>query len=293
MFEVAIRDDDTNHFTTPAQLEHAYGDLWGEVPISLAVVPEHGCTRTPAVPQQHWTGTERFPIAANEELVEFLNEGVDAGRVSIMQHGYDHVRTAAGPEFVAAGDFDDRVRRGRATLEALFDVPVDIVVPPNNAFSAAGLQEVKAAGMATFYYPTPFGRRPSPAALRAVMRDLRFKRAHSRGGTRGFLADAVAFWLRGDRTVPMPIRPWSYTVDGAPEFTAISLTGDRPVTPILRNIELAAVAGGKLCLAVHYHSFTDPAFRAKVEAVIEHAAAHGATFVHAHRLFEPEARGTP
>ena len=134
MFEVAIRDDDTNHFTTPAELEHAYGDIWDEVPVSLAVVPAHGCTRTPAIPSQHWTGAERFPIAANDELVGFLRRQLAADRVSIMQHGYDHVRTPSGPEFAAAGDFGDRVRRGRAALEALFGVSVDIFVPPNNTF---------------------------------------------------------------------------------------------------------------------------------------------------------------
>jgi len=35
----AIRDDDTSFFTRPEELEAVYRSLWGQIPISLAVVP--------------------------------------------------------------------------------------------------------------------------------------------------------------------------------------------------------------------------------------------------------------
>src|SRR5262245_59566030 len=95
----AIRDDDTSFFTAPEQLERVYGDIWDDVPVSLATVPFHASTRSGPVPQEHWEGDREFPISDNEALVPFLADQTQRNRVSLLLHGYNHKNYPGGFEF--------------------------------------------------------------------------------------------------------------------------------------------------------------------------------------------------
>lgn len=255
MFEFAIRDDDPNYFTDPDELEQAYGALPDSIPISYALVPYHGCTKTPAIPREYWDGNEEFPIGDNEALVAYLNEGLDDGVLSVMQHGYNHVRYPDGPEFVAGDNLRGRVQSGRDYLEELFEVEIDVFVPPNNSFSRAGLDAIKAEGLKTCYYPTPRDRPISPEILNIVLRDIYFKYRNKEVGVIDFLREANRFWRQSDRSVFMPVRPWPYNIRGADEFNCVSMTRDTPVEQIKRQMEIADRYNGKFCLAIHYHDF--------------------------------------
>jgi hypothetical protein len=113
MFKFAIRDDDPNYFTSPSELETAYSDLPDHIPISYAVVPFHGCTQTPAIPEDKWEGTEEYPLADNTELVSYLKEGLSDGSHSVMLHGYNHVKYPSGSEFVAGDNLENRIKKAR------------------------------------------------------------------------------------------------------------------------------------------------------------------------------------
>ena len=75
-----IRDDDTSYFTSPDDLENAYGEItrWG--PVSLAVVPFHCAGTSKAVPEKFRGRWSVHPLHENTDLVHYLRDGVVAGR---------------------------------------------------------------------------------------------------------------------------------------------------------------------------------------------------------------------
>lgn len=289
MFEFVIRDDDPNYFTDPTELESAYAGLPDNVPVSYAVVPFHGCTRSPAIPEEHWSGDTEYPLADNENLVNYLRDGLVSGDLDVMLHGYNHIRYENGPEFVAGDELSSRLRRGREYLESLLDTDISVFVPPNNSFSRRGLDAVKDAEMATFYYPTPLDRPVTPSAIWATTRDLTFKYRHKSTGPVSFLRDADRFWRQRDRSVFMPVRPRPYTIRGAPEVTSVSLTvnnDDVHIARIKRQMDLADRYDGVFCLAVHYHAFRNNAFVERFYELIEYARENlNPKFVTATELF--------
>lgn len=287
MFEFAIRDDDLCYFTDPAELREAYDALPVAVPVSFAVVPFQGCTEMPSVPSNRRSGDAEFPVGDNEAVVDYLRDALADGSAAVMQHGYNHVYYEDGPEFVAGDDLDDRLRRGRDHLEATFHTEVDTFVPPSNQLSVAGLRAVKDAGMRTLYYPTPVGRPKTFEVVGLTVRDLLFKYRHKETGPLGFLRDADRFWRREDRSVFMPVMPWTYELGGVPEFSCVSMSRQTRGEPVKRQLDIADRLDGKCCLAVHYHSFRDEGFRERFYDVIEYARRElDPEFVTVDRLFE-------
>lgn len=288
-FQFVIRDDDPSYFTDPSELKSAYSDLPDDIPVSYAVVPFHGCTRSPAIPEKYWSGDAEYPLAENEELVTYLRDGLASGELDVMLHGYNHVYYDGGPEFAAGDDLRGRLHRGREYLETLLNTEITVFAPPNNSFSRAGLDAVKSAGMATFYYPTPFDRPRTPEVAFVTSQDLWFKYRHKTGGVTSFLTDAHRFWWRGEHDVFMPVRPFPYKIRGAPEITSVSLTrtdGEPHVERIKQQMELADRYDGVFCLAVHYHAFSDDSFRRGFYDLISHARDYlNPEFVRAGQLF--------
>ncbi|MBZ0169678.1 hypothetical protein MELA_01139 [Candidatus Methylomirabilis lanthanidiphila] len=137
-----IRDDDTNFFTTPEELLTVYGRIWDQCPVSLSVVPFHACTPSKGIPRQYWHGDHTFPVGDNKDLIVFLKQMIQAGRVCITMHGYHHKDEEDGPEFVAGRDLSSKVIKGKRYLEQLFGTPIQVFVPPHNALSFEGWKAV-------------------------------------------------------------------------------------------------------------------------------------------------------
>src|SRR3989344_5257986 len=95
----AIRDDDTNFFTKPKELEHIFNRIWNRCPISLAVVPFHSCTKTNQIPKKYWSGNKLFPIDKNNQLIKFLKQKIKEEKIDILLHGYNHKIETNGFEF--------------------------------------------------------------------------------------------------------------------------------------------------------------------------------------------------
>ena len=66
-----IRDDDTSFFTSPEELEAAYGEAAQYGPISLAVVPFHRAGPSKAVPEKFRGRWTVHPLHENRELVDY------------------------------------------------------------------------------------------------------------------------------------------------------------------------------------------------------------------------------
>ena len=143
----AIRDDDTNYFTKPQDLIENYSKVWDLCPVSLSVVPFHGCTKSRAIPLKYWSGQRNFPIGENTELVEFLRSKIKENKISIMLHGYSHKDNPDGYEFVTGNNLFNKVKEGKRYLENLFDIEIRTFVPPHNALSKQGLKAVVENGL--------------------------------------------------------------------------------------------------------------------------------------------------
>ncbi|MFN0071863.1 MAG: DUF2334 domain-containing protein [Chloroflexota bacterium] len=266
----AIRDDDTSYFTMPEQLESVYGDIWDEVPVSLAVVPFHASTRSGGVPPEHWEGDREFPTADNVQLVNFINGQLGKGRVSILLHGYNHKNYPGGFEFQVGDGLRNRLEKGRAEIKRVFGVNVTTFVPPHNALSRRGLSAVDHAGLnvlGSFLSFSPWQRPWDITTPRNYFKVWRYRRRTGRG--------------RHDRMVyPVPLRYRNHA-----ELGCHGLIPSTSLDALIRGFEEARALGGDFCLATHYWEF-DSAMSDTLRRLLEHAREARVTFVPADSLFE-------
>jgi hypothetical protein len=266
----AIRDDDTSFFTEPELLERVYGDLWDEVPISLAVVPFHASTKSGAVPREHWEGDREFPTADNAALVTFLSEQIQQGRVSVLLHGYNHKNYPGGFEFQVGEHLADRIAKGRLELERLFNVQVQTFVPPHNALSRRGLEAVDRAGLnvlGSFLSFSPTQRPWDWTTPGNYLKVWQYRRRTGRG--------------RHDRMVyPAPLRYAHHA-----ELGCHGLIPGTTLESLIGEFEEARGAGGDFCLATHYWEI-DVAMADTLRRLVDHARQAGVTFVNADALFD-------
>ena len=142
MIKFMIRDDDTCFFTKPEDIESIYGRFWDKIPVSLSIVPFHGCTRSGVLPEKYWQGEELFPLEKNLELVSFLKEKIKNNRISAMLHGYNHKNSDLGYEFQVPIDLTDKVKEGKQYLESILGTSITTFVPPHNSLSRKGYLSV-------------------------------------------------------------------------------------------------------------------------------------------------------
>ena len=268
--KVAIRDDDTSFFTTPDALTAVYGDVWDRAPVCLAVVPFAIGYEQPGIPREHWHSDEMFPLQRNAALVTFLRELVRSGRATIALHGSTHQDYPDGYEFEAAPDPEERVRRGRAYLEALLDCRISLFVPPHNALSKRGLAAVSAAGMnilGSFLSFRPSMRPWEAQTLPNWWAIHRYRRATGR--TR-----------RDPLVYPRVLRYARHA-----EFGCHSLVPGTGADALERGMREAQRAGGDFCLATHYWEI-DGALKQVMRAFLDFAARQPhVRFVAAEELF--------
>ena len=141
----AIRDDDTNFFTKPKELEHIFNRIWNRCPISLAVVPFHSCTKTNQIPKKYWSGNKLFPIDKNNQLIKFLKQKIKEEKIDILLHGYNHKIETNGFEFELIKEPYNKIMEGKNYLEELFDVKISVFVPPNNSISSKSVKALRKA----------------------------------------------------------------------------------------------------------------------------------------------------
>jgi predicted deacetylase len=269
--KVALRDDDTCYFTSPAELEHVYGDVWQRIPVCLATVPFAVGYPRAGIPESEWHSGRRFPLAENADLVAWLRARIAERRVTVALHGYTHEDFANGFEFQAAPDLDRRVVEGRTYLERVLGTPVRVFVPPHNALSKRGIAAVSRAGLnilGSFLSFRP-SNRPWDGRTFANWRSIhRFRRTTNRLKT-----DALVY--------PHPLRYRNHA-----EFGCHGLIPSTTFEQLAAALDEARRFGGNFCLATHYWE-VDAALKNILLRFLDHAASlPDVRFVAAEELFE-------
>jgi len=153
MVKVAIRDDDTNYFTDVESFYKAYKGL-ETIPISVGVVPwvsgyNGDCPESSGIDSGCY-----YDVADNRDLVAFLSNGINAGRIEVLLHGVTHEyhfnngRKIAEMEWrELQGALPSKLLAARQHLERLTNSSVRWFVPPSNIIHKNGLKAVVSAGM--------------------------------------------------------------------------------------------------------------------------------------------------
>jgi hypothetical protein len=246
--EFCIRDDDTSLFTSPEQLDTAYGEITERGPVSLAVVPFHRAGTSKAVPEAYRGRWTVHPLHKNEPLVRYLRDAVVKKRFEIMLHGYHHDEPDGQPEFARAGDLTERVDRGRKYLEDLLGGAVRVFVPPRNTIGREGLRAVERAGL---HLGGTAGLRSGwpVASVKSWQLWLKLRRWSRQGGL------GV---------------PWILDLGGHREIPGNSVT---PAASLKENCAVfhnASRLGGVFCAATHYWELNAPSQRAGDPPVGQH-----------------------
>lgn len=268
---VALRDDDTCYFTSPAELEHVYDDVWQRIPVCLATVP---CTvgyPRAGIPESEWHSGRRFPLERNPELVAWLRRAIAQRRVTIALHGYTHEDYPGGSEFQAAPDLEQRVSDGRAYLERLLETRIRVFVPPHNALSKRGLAAVSTAGLdllGSFLSFRPVNRPWDSRTLSNWWRVQRYRRATHRDRAASFVYPHTLRYRRHR------------------EFGCHGLVPATTLEQLIAGFDEARRMGGDFCLATHYWEVDAKLKRIMMQFLDYAERIAGVQFVAAEELFD-------
>lgn len=234
--QFCIRDDDTSFFTTPEQLEEAYGAVSRFGPVSLAVVPFHRAGTSKGVPEAYRGRWTVHPLDENRALVDYLRQGIAAGRYEAMLHGYYHDEPDGHWEFQHGTDLARRVLDGRNYLEDLLGTRIRVFVPPRNAIGPAGLEALAREGL---HLGGVAGVRAGwPRwSIRTWRLWLQLRRWKSSGGA----------------GVPWVLDLGDHREIAGNAVTPVSLTDVNEA-----SFDAALAVGGVFCAATHYWELTAP-----------------------------------
>ncbi len=265
----AIRDDDTSFFTRPEELDGVYGDYWGRIPISLAVVPfsvpEHrGHSFNPAYP-----GDVSVALEENQALVDWLREKVRLGHIEVMLHGYSHQYKQIGGHWVGeygwkpAPQLAEETLRGKAYLETLLNTQIRVFVPPSNRISREGWEAVRQAGL----------------NLSGIM---------GRWGDRPWSAEYFSAWLKrwGWRLKKGDAYPYPLSLGGIQELRGHALTPVADLSALSAQVGECARIQAPFVVATHYWEFPDhPAMKATLDQMVATAQEKGMRLVSVSHCF--------
>ena len=136
---IAFRDDDTSFFSKPEEIREAYDFLNEDEPVSLSIVP-YTVTRHKDDIFPYGEGIEEgyYDIACNKELVEFLKENIEKGKIDILLHGYSHEYSKVNGTWTSEMKWKkyprikEELKNGKEHLETLLNGKISVFVAPNN-----------------------------------------------------------------------------------------------------------------------------------------------------------------
>jgi len=243
-----IRDDDTSFFTSPDELERAYGEITKHGPVSLAIVPFCRAGTSRWVPEEYRGQWSVRPLGENKALVEYLRKRIADGRYEAMLHGYHHDEPGIRREFVGGSDLSHKVRDGKRYLEELLHTTIRVFVPPHNAIGRQGLQAIVGEGLHLGGVAGVRGGWP-PLSLATWTAWLRLRRWRASSGA-GI--------------------PWVLDLGDHREIAGNAVT---PSSSLRRNeaaFEKALTLGGVFCVATHYWEHDAPSYHPDSQTVGQH-----------------------
>jgi hypothetical protein len=142
-----VRDDDTSYFTSPDELEKAYGEVTKHGPVSLAIIPFCRAGKSRGIPAEYRERWSIHPLHENKALVRYLRQGIADGRFEAMLHGYHHDEAGIPQEFLGGSELRHKIRDGKRYLEDLLHTRIHVFVPPHNAIGRRGLKAIAREGL--------------------------------------------------------------------------------------------------------------------------------------------------
>jgi hypothetical protein len=243
-----IRDDDTSFFTSPDELEKAYGEITKHGPVSLAIIPFCRAGRSKGLPETYRERWSVHPLEENKALVNYLREGIADGRYEAMLHGYHHDDPDVRLEFKDGIDLESKVRAGKQYLEQVLHARIRVFVPPHNAIGKSGLQALAREGL----------------HLGGV--------AGMRGGWSYFkLSSLKAWWqIRNWRARGHHGIPWVIELGGHRELAGNPVTPLSDVEQNLKRFDEACQVDGVFCAATHYWELDSSSGQPGTQTVGDH-----------------------
>ena len=167
---LAIRDDDTNFFTSPEELEACYADIWNELPPTLCLISKvkgnwkhwvHQIYKDKqATDWAAWTADNTpYPIEDNTALISFLKEKIKDGKLDVGFHAMYHRNGDAelpqnrennyvrGAEFFTNRDMTGVIQKEVSHLDKLLQTQISVFTPPQNLLSEKGYKAVVNSGL--------------------------------------------------------------------------------------------------------------------------------------------------
>ncbi|HVX90791.1 MAG TPA: DUF2334 domain-containing protein [Candidatus Paceibacterota bacterium] len=254
-----IRDDDVNYFSTPADIERWYADIFAEgIPVGFSAIP-YVKPVSDVYPKDIPPSDEEYPISRNAALVTYMKEHP---LIEVLQHGTTHETVDGVYEYARAVPRTE-AKRGREELERALGKPVTIFVPPHDWINSSGIRAVeyarmdvirgRGAGLRNWIW------RPRYAGIFIYM--LVWKAAHARRGR-------------------VPAYP--YVLDFGKHREACSYRLED--TDVFEGLAYAHQKDGLFVVVTHLHYYTEEK-KARLRAIIARARELGAEFVPPSALF--------
>jgi len=255
-----IRDDDLNYFSTPADIERWYANIFAQgIPVGFSTIPFVKPT------SDVYTGgvlaeDREYPMSENTSVCAFV-KGQDL--IEILQHGTTH--ETVGDVFEYARQVPrGETMRGRKELERAFGRSVSVFVPPHDWISSSGIRDVEHAGMDII--------RGRGAGLRAVLpRPLYLWR---------FISMCIFKLLYTLKGKAVPAYPYVLNFGRHQEVCSYRLED----TDVFEGLEYVHKKDGIYVVVTHLHFYTDEK-KERLLKVIERAKELGADFVRPSTLF--------
>lgn len=198
----AIRDDDTNYFTTPADLEACYSDIWDKYPPTLCLISKVKGKWSHWVHQIYkdkhdtdwdaWTKDDTpYPIEGNGPLVDFLKEKIKQGKLDVAYHAKHHRNEdtylpkgrsnnyVRGAEYYTSRNLTEEIKEEVTHLNKTLEANISVFTPPQNLLSTTGYQSVIDAGLNICGGGIAFYKKEKDAVgLKNIAKQLVFKVLH-------------------------------------------------------------------------------------------------------------------
>ncbi|OSZ81876.1 hypothetical protein CAP35_00985 [Chitinophagaceae bacterium IBVUCB1] len=166
----AIRDDDTNFFTTPAELEACYEDIWTDFAPTLCIISKVKGDWAKWVHQIYkdkqetdWAAWQAdnmpHPIENNAALITFLKQKIADGKLDIGYHAKYHRNEddklpaemtnnyVRGAEYYTTRNVTAEIKEEVTHLNKLLNCSISVFTPPQNLLSLNGYNCVLNAGL--------------------------------------------------------------------------------------------------------------------------------------------------
>ncbi|MEE9304007.1 MAG: DUF2334 domain-containing protein [Thiotrichaceae bacterium] len=252
-----IRDDDTCALTKPEELEKCYGFLRDNAPVCLSVTPFR-------IPGKIWDIDEKLKnvpqsLETNQELLAYLRDQINEGRVDIAMHGYHHVSVTVdlAGNIVALPDYDnpqrpwwreylygnglgEKTSYGKKYLEQQLHCKVSTFVPPGNAISKQGLRaiignQLNLVGSPGLGHRLIENRPFDPLSFMNAIKRKLWKMRHNK----------------------QTKYPYVYNFSGGhKEIDYYTLNPSTDINDLKQQIDFVHAVDGIFVLGIHYHAFS-------------------------------------